>query len=101
MKQCPVCKGEIKGFGKRQLTFGRFLTRCPHCGRKLRKKITHWFPLLLIAFGFCVANFKTHLAFAVASILLAVAATVLLYYLPFVPYDPAESAKEENEDCPL
>lgn len=85
MRKCPVCK---KNMNRRKPSFllGRYLTRCPHCGAVLRKKLSIWFTIIVVLWAVCAANFKTHEFFVVATIVGCFIIIAFLYKLPYEPY---------------
>lgn len=101
MKQCPVChqaftrsmlakkalsKPVVKRLGE-NLTDGKYVTRCPHCNARLRKKFSVWFIPALIPYIVSVVlyYYNRSLAFLMY---LSIAFFVIFYAnLPYVPYD--------------
>ena len=101
MKKCPICH---QSFTKRMLlqkslskpmnellgkkfTDGKGVIRCPHCGARLRKKISVWFIPALLPFivSAVLGSVNRSLSFLmIPSIVL-----FMLFYvnLPYVPYD--------------
>lgn len=92
MKICPVCNKPMKGIylGKEFsfLTMAPNVKHCPQCGHLVRKKPSVWYILSLVAFAFCLGNFKTHWTFAILTVLLGLLVFILFYKMPYIPYVP-------------
>ena len=86
MHKSPVCGNFLVGRSKK-LTILKHSKYCPYCETLLTKKKSPVFLLLSGILAVCGANFKTHWAFALVTIVIAVLLLILIHRLPYVPYD--------------
>lgn len=86
MKTCPLCGEKIRGLSGNPDPRPHVI-RCPHCHKLLRKKISIWFPLLLLGFIPPVAYLKTHWIFIVWTVAWGVLCLAFYAKLPYVPYE--------------
>lgn len=101
MKKCPVCNQKFtrtmilsKKMSKsvtdlwgEHLTDGKWIIRCPHCGSRLRKKISVWFILALTPFLISAGVYIASHQYEFLVILSVVLFMVVYINLPYVPYD--------------
>ena len=101
MKKCPVCNQTFtwrmllhRKFSQsfpnllgEHLTDGKGVIRCPHCGSRLRKKISFIFFLALTPFLISAGVYMVSHQYSFLMIL-SVAFFLFIYInLPYVPYD--------------
>ena len=101
MRKCPVChqffnqrmllqkslsKPATDLFGD-HLTDGKGVIRCPHCGARLRKKISVWFIPALVPFLVSSVLYSTNHSLWFLMVLSIVFFLIFYINLPYVPYD--------------
>lgn len=101
MKKCPVCHQTFTNMMilrknlsktmpkllKEQFTDGKDVIRCPHCGARLRKKVSIWFIPALIPFLISAVLTSVNRQYSFLMILSIVFFMFFYISLPYVPYD--------------
>jgi len=71
-----------------RLMDGKGIIRCPHCGARLRKKISVWFIPALLPFLVSAVLYSIHHSDSLRYLMILSIVFFLVFYinLPYVPY---------------